>query len=204
MGEKKLKNLNRKQILKDNTSKIGWLGKFAIVMLLTVIFSLIFKSIELSIKDIPIEVYLANKEVYVKKWVTIALITSATIMAIYTLSTEYRNISIRSHIKSGRFDILMATVSSIEKDDEHYKNKRYQVNFDMYDLNIQVSSSEKQRIHAWDTYYIPVIMKDDNIKIVLKEYSTKEFKLDLNEEFKSDKDKGLIKINNKLSGEYLN
>lgn len=96
---KKLKTLNKNRILKDNTTKIAVWTKIVAFIILSVIFSLVFKSIELSISDISVEVYLANKEVYIKKWVTVAVITSAIIMILYTLMMEFNNIKLKMKIK---------------------------------------------------------------------------------------------------------
>lgn len=194
---KKLKTLNKNRILKDNTTKIAVWTKIVAFIILSVIFSLVFKSIELSISDISVEVYLANKEVYIKKWVTVAVITSAIIMILYTLMMEFNNIKLKMKIKSGDFTLLKLDVTGIEKDVDYYKNKSYNIKMSEYDIQLLKTQTERDKIHIWDTFYVPVIFKDDHIEKVLQEYSSKEYKPSLYEDAKIDRH------TNKLSGEDL-
>ena len=194
---KKLKTLNKNRILKDNTTKIAVWTKIVAFIILSVIFSLVFKSIELSISDISVEVYLANKEVYIKKWVTVAVITSAIIMILYTLIMELNNIKLKMKIKSGDFTLLKLDVTGIEKDVDYYKNKSYNIKMSEYDIQLLKTQAERDKIHIWDTFYVPVIFKDDHIEKVLQEYSSKEYKPSLYEDAKIDRH------TNKLSGEDL-
>lgn len=194
---KKLKTLNKNRILKDNTTKIAVWTKIVAFIILSVIFSLVFKSIELSISDISVEVYLANKEVYIKKWVTVAVITSAIIMILYTLMMEFNNIKLKMKIKSGDFTLLKLDVTGIEKDVDYYKNKSYNIKMSEYDIQLLKTQAERDKIHIWDTFYVPVIFKDDHIEKVLQEYSSKEYKPSLYEDAKIDRH------TNKLSGEDL-
>lgn len=194
---KKLKTLNKNRILKDNTTKIAVWTKIVAFIILSVIFSLVFKSIELSISDISVEVYLANKEVYIKKWVTVAVITSAIIMILYTLMMEFNNIKLKMKIKSGDFTLLKLDVTGIEKDVDYYKNKSYNIKMSEYDIQLLKTQTERDKIHIWDTFYVPVIFKNDHIEKVLQEYSSKEYKPSLYEDAKIDRH------TNKLSGEDL-
>lgn len=93
--------------------------------------------------------------------------------------------------------MLKLDVTGIEKDVDYYKNKSYNIKMSEYDIQLLKTQAERDKIHIWDTFYVPVIFKDDHIEKVLQEYSSKEYKPSLYEDAKIDRH------TNKLSGEDL-
>lgn len=197
METRRLKEITKRRIVNDNTTKISVADKFVLFFLLVFIFTMVFKAIELSIFDIPAEVYLANKWNFLQKWIILGTLASSVMTTMYAIINDFGKVRAKTIILSGDFDILKLKVESIQKDVDFHKSRNHVVKFNDYGISIKVPDMHISKYNIGDEFYIPVRLNDEEAIVTYKEYSVKEYKLAVYEDVKLDKN------TTKISGEDI-
>lgn len=166
----RLKEITKKQIIKDNTHKVSVADKFGLFIIMTIIFTLVFKAIELSIFDLPVEVYLNNRIAFLQKWIELAIMASAIITMLYAIINDYGKVSSKLSISSGNFDVLKLKIVSIKKDADYYKSRNYIVAFSEYGITKVVHENIINEYSIGKEFYIPVKLDENDIIKVYKIY----------------------------------
>ena len=187
MENRKIKEITKRRIANDNTTKISVADKFVLFFLLIFIFTLVFKAVELSIFDIPAEVYLANKWSFLQKWIILGTLASSVMTTMYAIINDFGKVRAKTIILSGDFDILKLKIESIQKDNDFYKSRNHVVKFNEYGIKIKVPDMNISKYNIGDEFYIPVRLNDEEAIVTYKEYSAKEYKLAVYEDVKIDK-----------------